>query len=213
MMFAQMQHQAIPRNLAIKRSLQVEPMVPIDREPEEPKIELVRLGNVEYAQYRNNRIEADLHDASSSRAKTGSALRSHPTSQQYIRGALPIPTRRRALPIRTRRRALSIPTRHRALPTPTRHRALATPTTLVSRHSKLPPPHFATPPNHPPRRSRRATSTQTSDSARSRPPRQRFTPAPPPAKLLVPSNRQKPLRNRQGNVRNHACTIRALFRP
>src|SRR5262249_1286088 len=50
-MLAQMQDQIAARNLAIKRSIRVKAVVPIDRKTEKPLIELFCFWNVEDAQY------------------------------------------------------------------------------------------------------------------------------------------------------------------
>jgi hypothetical protein len=61
-MFAQMQDQVAPLNLAVEWSTLIKAVIPIYREAEKPLIELLRLGDIEDAQNGNGRIEADFHD-------------------------------------------------------------------------------------------------------------------------------------------------------
>ena len=60
-MLAQVQDEAPARDLAIERGARVKAMVPVDLEAEEIQIELVRLGDVENPEDRDDLVENDLH--------------------------------------------------------------------------------------------------------------------------------------------------------
>jgi hypothetical protein len=60
-MLAQVQDQPATRNLAVKRPVCIEAVILIDRKAEETEIELICLGDVEDAQYRDDGIKPDVH--------------------------------------------------------------------------------------------------------------------------------------------------------
>ncbi len=60
-MLAQVENQVAARHLPVERRVVVEAMIPIDLEAEKALLELVRLGDIEDAQDRNDADELDGH--------------------------------------------------------------------------------------------------------------------------------------------------------
>src|SRR5215204_107293 len=68
-MLREMQYQSAPRHLQVGGRVLLEVVLPIDREAEEPDVELLRLLHAEDAQDRDRLLELDHYSASSARPR------------------------------------------------------------------------------------------------------------------------------------------------